>query len=423
MLNINAVVTNKKSIFCILASIFILRLLAGLRLADQDYFINGYSAYYYLAKNYLESGKFFLEGPFGLYYSNEVLAIRPPLYPLFIAIILSMSNGSAEVFIFVQIFISIITVYLTCLIASRVFDQIAGFFALLFCGFHPYLFIHAAKLQENTLYECFVLTAVYFLLRALEASKKRWIFSFGLFSSLAILTRVTFVLQYVFIILGVTTFFFKFKMNRAIKLITISGSVIVCLILPWMTRNYQSIGMFSLTSQIGHGLSVANNPYTFSYFPYKGSIDMSEGVYKRHMEDNGELETLRSKLSSEKEYSRYFKDKAVRYIVEDPLKFIKSGCQKITVLFSGIMSPLSPSSFKNGIYFLTYWFLTILALLGIKQNYQSPLFLITIALIISHLIYTFVFWSHASHRSYLEPFWCIYASAGVRLIFKKIVTS
>lgn len=145
----------------VLAVSFLLK--AGVRLwlsRELNYWETGYSLYYELAQNFLREGTLYLRGYHGLDPGNPLYALRPPLYPLFIAFIAGLTSSSAPIFILIQSFISTLAVFFVYRIARTVSGVVSGLASALLYAFYPYSFFHDTQLQETGFYSCLVLASV-----------------------------------------------------------------------------------------------------------------------------------------------------------------------------------------------------------------------------------------------------------------------
>ena len=108
---------KKRRIVFIFLGAFIIRLVVLVLLADSP---RGDAADYENIAFNIMSGKGFVSTRLGLY------SYRPPLYPLFLAGIFSVSKTSYFMVGFIQVVISSITCVIVYYIGESIFDEITG---------------------------------------------------------------------------------------------------------------------------------------------------------------------------------------------------------------------------------------------------------------------------------------------------------
>jgi hypothetical protein len=185
---------------------------------------------------------------------------------------------------------------------------------------------------------------------------------------------------------------------------------------PWLIRNKVVKDHFSLTSETGFALTRAHNAETFRYFPWQ-SIDLSWAAYHRSMPDE-QRQALRAVVHDEFACSDWYTAQAAEYVRSHPLETIKEGFIKVAVNFAGVMSPLG-SPAKNWTYAISYWVSVVLALAGwpVLRGSKFPRFFL--AMLIAQAAVAFVFWSHTSHRAYVDPLIAVPAGLGLASLLQR----
>ena len=380
-----------------------------------NYWTTGYSQYYILAKNFLSTGELFQYRNYGPGLREIFYALRPPLYPLFVAGVGELTHFSVLGFIAAEALVSTLTAAVVYQITTRLAAPRAAFFAALLYAFYPYSFFHDTQLQENVLYNFFSLIAVAFLVASLEIQKKRFFFVTGLLLGLATLARASHQWHSVSLAL-LALLILRKNPKRALLftgLLVLGWSVSVS---PWLIRNQRVTGHFILTSHGGQGLAFAHNEFAFRSYPWR-SMDQSSAIFVAHL-NKTQKEQLRKLSGNEVAQSRWFRTLAFDYIRGHKLQTLKRGVFKAGFNFLGILSPLH-SPFENTVYFLSYWLLTLLALASLPQVWRTSYFQIFVALTISQALASFAFWSHTSHRSFLDPLLAVLAGIGLASFARK----
>lgn len=161
-------------------------------------------------------------------------AVRPPLYPLWIAFVHWMAGQKIAVVFYSQVFLSTITILLVYWIGKQIHSQKTGLLAAAVLALHYYPPFYVAFIFEVVLYSFLLTCGVLFLCQAWKYPHqiKSWCLA-GFFMGLAALTRSELFL-FPLLLLVLTAL-----LRRAL----LKGVVILCLamgvtLLPWMARNY-----------------------------------------------------------------------------------------------------------------------------------------------------------------------------------------
>ncbi|MBI4000073.1 MAG: glycosyltransferase family 39 protein, partial [Candidatus Omnitrophica bacterium] len=228
-----------------------------------DFWESGYSFYYKMALNFLQTGELYLQNEHGLYLADKLYAIRTPLYPFFIAIIGKWTHFSVVAFVIVQALISTLTVVVVYKIAAR-FNSKAAFLSALLYALYPYSLFHDTQLQENVLYNFLSLMSVWSLLVSVEKNKNLLFFLSGSALGFCVLTRASHLVHTFFLII-----FLFYKLRKNVKKVLVPISLILLGLLltlsPWIIRNKRVVGSFTITSLTGGTLAEAHNEFTFLY--------------------------------------------------------------------------------------------------------------------------------------------------------------
>lgn len=383
---------------------------AALRLVvlhDPNYWGSGYSLYFMMAENYLRPSSSIKDpAPSRPEYS----AIRPPLYPFLIAAVCRLTDYSATAFVLVEALISTAIVALVYTITARLAPPPAPLLAAFLYAFYPYSFYHDTQLQDTVLHTALSLAAVACLLPAFDGKKGFLCFLAGVFAGAAIVTRVSHSVAALFL-LGLILFIFRRSWGLAWRCAAAFGLGTLVLVGPWLVRNKLVVDRFTLTSETGYALACAHNPYTFQYYPYRGSIDKSWGVFSENLPDDKRQELARVE-NDEMAADAWFRRLALDYIQEHPWATLGQGFYKVAVNFAGVLSPLQGTA-KNTVYTLSYWALMLLALGGLRHVCHTSFFKVLLVFVLAQATVSFVFWAHTSHRSWLDPLFAV--PAGIAL--------
>ena len=176
-------------------------------------------------------------------------------------------------------------------------------------------------------------------------------------------------------------------------------------------------GHWAMTSGTGWALARVHNEYTFEYFPWQ-SIDRVWAELHRQM-DTIQVAERRAVAANEFALDQWYRDLAIEYIREHPWETLRNGIYKVGVIFSGIHSPMD-NWLKNSVYAVSYWLLTILALISLPVVWRTSFVRLYLAMLVAYSLATFVFWSHTSHRAFLDPPLAVLAGIGLAMIIGRI---
>jgi 4-amino-4-deoxy-L-arabinose transferase-like glycosyltransferase len=363
-----------------------------------------------MAKNLLQRGELSLGG---------LRAYSKPGYPIFIATYLKFLSSSAFIFIVIEALVSTITVAIVYKITARIATRRSAILSAILCAFYPYSLVHDTALQDTVLYNFFSLVAVYCLLRAVDKMQIGSFFFVGILLGLTTLIRSSHLLHG--FSLAILLFLTLRKNWKQAFLFTgmLTLGFLLCLS-PWLIRNKSVVNAFTLASQKGLYLATAHNESTFDFFPYRASIDEAKHYFLSNLKKE-EMDELLQLEGDEMGQSQWFRTYAYRYILTHKFQTLIRGLYKAAVNFLGILSPLQ-EPLKNGVCFLSYWILTLLAIRSLPMTYRTFYFWIYVTLCFSQSLSSFIFWAHSSHRSFLDPMLAVLAGVGLdRWLSKKEV--
>jgi 4-amino-4-deoxy-L-arabinose transferase-like glycosyltransferase len=339
---------------------------------------------------------------------GEGCALRVPAYPLFLSPFASVGWVYPGAVI-AQALVGGALVWLAWLIGRELFDDRVGLFAAALASLSPYAVMHDTALQETVVANTFMAAGLLLLLRARRTGRARLCLAAGIVLALATLTAARFAiflpcaLAWLLLAAGKE---WHGRIRRAALLVL----PMIALVGGWMLRNSQVVGGFVLTSEAGESLWKGNNPSTFSHYP-TASIDLSaiESFERLRPAARAELERLEGQeVARDRLYRRW----AVEYIAADPGRTVRAAMRKLAVMASAQFSPARGPAIQWG-YLIMFLPLHVLALAGawsVRRQWQVHA--LTALLVGSFAVTTAAFWAHTSHKSYLDVFLFVYASAG-----------
>jgi hypothetical protein len=134
----------------IVVAALLLRLAVRLHSWSADFWRNGYSFYFELARN-IAAGR-------GLAFDGEPLtAFRVPIYPMFLAAV-TLGHKAFLSVVFAQSLIGATTVLCGALLTAELFGSTAGITTAALAAAYPYYVVHDTALQDTSV----LVTAVFF---------------------------------------------------------------------------------------------------------------------------------------------------------------------------------------------------------------------------------------------------------------------
>ena len=243
----------------------------------------------------------------------------PPLYPFFLYSIKIFFNNSVFFLFFIkflQIVFSLISIYLFYKILLEFYSKNISYIGTIVFSFFP-LNIYAVSQISSITLQIFLLNIFLFsfikIFKGVDINKYLIIFSIS--SGLLILLRGEF---FVFVIFSLLYLFLNQRNFKNILLILIMTVLIVS---PYLVRNYQIFGVITVTKSAGYNLLKGNNPLS----KVEG-VGMFRAVEKIVPAVKIKLDELNSRGPIKKHdliKDKILLDQAIRYIKEDPIRYIQ----------------------------------------------------------------------------------------------------
>lgn len=401
-----------------------LMLRAGLRFATgaADFWTNGYTFYFELARN-LSSGR-------GFSFDGESpTAFRVPLYPIFLAAV-TLGRANFVALVLAQSLVGAGTVLCAGAIANRLFGAAVGVVAALATALYPYYVVHDTAMQENAMVTLLTAVSVLLLLTLQQSSsaptqiaavpetsrpgRSRYVRYVhwrvgvatvsGLVLAAAVLTRATIVpfavIAPMWLVVTATS-----ERRESLRLAAICTVVLGLGLMPWLVRSHTLTGSAGLSTEAGLQLWCGNNPWTFDHYP-RESIDTSCAAALDNLTGTEREEITKAGEQIDSRFQR----KALEYMRDHPWLAIRSAVHKNAAAFGWLPSPRR-SFWPTLVYAATYGPISLIAVIGIAMSRRawrehSLIWL----LILTFTAVTAVFFGHTSHRAFLDVYLIIYAA-------------
>ena len=258
--------------------------------------------------------------------------MRVPGYPFWLSIIFSISDFNINAVVISQIFLFILTLFITFRLGTELFDPKVGLVAAILLAFDPYSFSHNFKIITETLATSLTLLLAYSMTFFF---KNRG----GYLNALAVgivLTLVTFVrpttyyfLLPLLVIVGLYLYFEKEKFKSIVIKIVLIALPFILAIGSWQFRNYNISGISYFTTLQGGEVMLTTKGAQIlaakeGLSPWEARYKVKEDLHKKYPEINS-----MSLIDRDNFYSR----ETMKMIARHPWLTIKTHINKLFIYF------------------------------------------------------------------------------------------
>ena len=230
-------------------------------------------------------------------------AVRPPGYPLFLALWYRLGLQSLPALRMVQAVVGAATVWMMYLLISTLFsNRLWALVALAMGAVYPYFIYLPGAILATTWFSFLLILSVFYLCRAQSGGGPYAPAVAGASAGLAVLTVPT---TLVLVLMTVLWFLRSQAPWRRILIYSVTVAVVLA---PWLYRNATTLGLINVCSTGGYNFWLGNNP--------DSQIDLPCSV--------APPSALREKLHdavSEHQVDRIYLFEALGYIAQDPAAF------------------------------------------------------------------------------------------------------
>lgn len=379
---------DTKILFLIMGFGLIIRVVYVLTMTPNTIIFPDGIQYDEIAKDLLE-GKGYPDGV-DIYKSS-----RAPGYPTLLAL-LYMIFGTDIIWVkLIQSFLNVLTILPIYGLGLLIFNRSVAVTASIFMTIDPFFIFFGGLILSEILFMFFLSLSLFFLYFGIKNARYPALISGSMLMGLAILTRASLLLFPLFIV----SWIMLDKRADVKKASTFCAFFVVTLcftLVPWTIRNYYVYHSFvPITIGVGKTLSDANNPTA------DGGSDMSK------------IPALPSSLSS-LERDRLYKEKAIQFILENPVKFIKLAGAKFKRFWNIIPNY---EGYRSGKYILisllSYVPILVFGVFGIVLSFLKQKKILFILLpIVYYTGLHMVFPGSIRYRVPIMPFFIIIAAYG-----------
>ena len=397
----------------VLALALILRLLAWHVIGDArvpwDY------EFEEIAKNLATTGEY--SSSFYHLTQTQPTSFQPPVYPLFLAGVGSLSPGIGLTNA-LQIFISCVTVLaLYALARALVGSRGQAILAAAFLAVYPPSVAYAVTLSTVTFESFFVITATLLLIRAGKLFVPYAAAGSGILFALACLTRSAWLVALPLALVWIL-FYRQAAIADRLRLaapLVLAWAVVMA---PWAAYNYKTQGKWMLTSTNG-GLNfwIGNNPKATGEYVFPTDLDSA----------------LVASVAEWPEPARdlFFYEKGFDYIRSSPRQFISLAARKMQYFF--LFRPGIGSTYEQASLPLTFgrwlfigsWLIlvpfSVYGLVASRRLWRMHAFLI--AIILSQAAIAAAYFVGTRFRTPLDGYALIWAAAGMEALWIRFSAS
>ena len=249
---------------------------------------------------------------------QEVLPtiFMPPLYPIFLYFIKSLTPNLSAYILTVQLLqtlFSIISTFYILKILSIFFSKKISYIGTWIFILFPANIFAVSQISSITIQILLIILFSYYFIKIIKTEQNKYLIFFSISAALLVFLRGEFFLFYLFSI-------FFILLKKKIKVVIASFLITIFLVSPYLIRNYKIFGIITVTKSAGFNLFKGNNP--------RSTV---EGSPMLNLEDIKKLspETYEKAIKIKKQ-ERYdliidnlYKEDAVKFILDDPLRYIK----------------------------------------------------------------------------------------------------
>ena len=199
--------------------------------------------------------------------SDTPLTLRPPGYPVWLALVFLLFGKSAQAVVFSQIFLFLGSLMLTYALTEKMFGLRAAWVAAILLALDPSSLSHTFKILTETL-TAFLTLAFAYCIFGFYRTRGKLHFGLGAGLSLALVTLVRPTTYYFLPILLFAFMIFlireKFQWKTILSGLLITLLPFLILVGGWQWRNLETAGLFRLTSVQGWALYLGKGAQIYS---------------------------------------------------------------------------------------------------------------------------------------------------------------
>jgi len=340
---------------------------------------------------------------------------RAPGYPIFLAGCYAVGLDTPRAIHAVQCIVGAATCLLILLLGRRLYGETVGLIAGAISAVYPFFIYYTGTVLSEILFVAgFVglLLCLVHLGRMLDKPGSKYLWSAvgtGAVAGLLILLRSS-LLLFPFFLLPFWLMRAESRKKATLSWIVMTAAIGVTL-LPWVIRNYRLVHkIVPTTLQVGPSLYEANSRFATGG-PAMDRIDW--------------VEVRGGTMMSEVENNTFFRDAAMRYIRENPGRFMVMAFEKARRFWNVVPNYAAPNPKSRILYaaasLLTYVPVMLCAFLGLwLRREQAKALLLLLPPVLYFAALHMIFVGSTRYRTPIMPFIILIAAAGIETIRERI---
>jgi 4-amino-4-deoxy-L-arabinose transferase-like glycosyltransferase len=254
---------------------------------------------------------------------------RTPVYPIFIALIYSISSNSVWLVFLVQIVLSLLSVFYLYKITLEIFSHKIALLSCFLFAINIHFALYAVTLLSETLFVFLFLISTYYFVRFIKENRITDLCISSVILAVSTLERpVSYLFPFVIL------FFLLIQRKNLLKQRFLYSFLYLLIfsitISPWLIRNYTTFGAAKLTTQAGINLLYCNVSATEAYktkIPYETVRQNYTELFRK----NG-VDTITNPFKKAEIYSEY----GQKYIKENFILYSKRHFMGIVNMYSAL---------------------------------------------------------------------------------------
>jgi 4-amino-4-deoxy-L-arabinose transferase-like glycosyltransferase len=305
--------TQKSFLTVLLSSAFVLRM-AVIFFYPFNLWID-YLVYDQLAWDLAQTGCYCIDG--------IPTAYRPPGYPFFLSVLYSVFGHQPVTGAIANVFIGVVIIIIGYYISARVWSEKVGRWTAFLFTIFPSQILFVNLLASEPLFTALFLMAILIFIPKNISGDLKWYYLLvgGIILGLATLVRP---ITQLYLILPLVYWYFVTKKPKKV----VFYFLIVCMgfalaVAPWMIRNYNTKGKMLISTSAGINLLAGNQP--------DSGMGWNPTVTEGLPIGDPTREVYVDSLS---------RSRAIEYILNDPIGFVKRGIMKLGYFYAIDIEPV-----------------------------------------------------------------------------------
>ncbi|MGB5108084.1 MAG: glycosyltransferase family 39 protein [Candidatus Zixiibacteriota bacterium] len=337
---------------------------------------------------------------------GNLLAYRPPLYPLYITAIFAIFGEHITVVQIIQALMAAVSCVFVYWFSKRLFGFTAGFLAALFCALYPQFIHYSVGIWSEQLFTFLMLLSLFLLVEGLAKDSKLPLIGAGLAIGLAILTRDS----AVFILFGYLIWILRVSESRRVAIVRFAAVAVcaVLVVMPWTIRNYKVFGkLVPVSTNGGINFYMGNNPDATGGFNWK----LPAGAIWNVPSENGQNEINASNLGYQQ---------GIQFIRDNPGRFVELIGARLYYLFRPPTWTILSKDSLHEVVTKIVWVVMYLALfvvtliLGLPCAWKQRGYFLSLLQLIAWLVLPFIVsYGGTRYRLPIEPLMAIISAAAI----------